>query len=295
MSTVDPLVAAAVSRISAASGVALTPTVVARHGYQSSGFRIASLEMGRGLEFLLSHTMHNAEALFLPEDSAGALVRAIGSNLQDDPSEWLAQLDEGRRRGVRVTVRVNEETLEDPADIPQGSEVWRSIDVECLARGDHRSEADILNSYAELGGYCLALVLAALTPDMQSIQASEGLPEGARVTVEANRYERSPANRLACINHYGASCWACDLDFQHAYGDIGAGFIEVHHRVPVSQLGDGYRVDPVRDLVPLCSNCHSMAHRSDPPYTPMQLREFLGKPPREPLPDVSGTPADSTS
>ncbi|HEY8753220.1 MAG TPA: HNH endonuclease [Arthrobacter sp.] len=36
--------------------------------------------------------------------------------------------------------------------------------------------------------------------------------------------------------------------------------MHVHHIVPVSQLGDGYQLDPIADLVPLCANCHSIAH-----------------------------------
>jgi len=59
------------------------------------------------------------------------------------------------------------------------------------------------------------------------------------------------------------------------YGELGEGFVEVHHIVPVSQMGGSYRIDPVRDLVPLCSNCHSMVHRTDPPMRPEALREHL--------------------
>ena len=45
-----------------------------------------------------------------------------------------------------------------------------------------------------------------------------------------------------------------------AYGEIGADFIHVHHTVPASQLGNNYQLDPLTDLVPLCANCHAMAH-----------------------------------
>jgi len=38
------------------------------------------------------------------------------------------------------------------------------------------------------------------------------------------------------------------------------GYIEVRHVVPVSQLGDDYVVDPKDDLIPLCPNCHAVAH-----------------------------------
>lgn len=86
-------------------------------------------------------------------------------------------------------------------------------------------------------------------------------PEGAASRVEVNRYERSPDARRDCIKHRGTTCEACGFSFEAVYGDIGKDFIHVHHIVPVSQLGRDYRLDPVRDLVPLCANCHAMAHR----------------------------------
>ena len=39
-------------------------------------------------------------------------------------------------------------------------------------------------------------------------------------------------------------------------------------------------VDPVTELVPLCSNCHSMVHRRNPPVHPVDLRAQLGRPPK---------------
>jgi 5-methylcytosine-specific restriction protein A len=45
------------------------------------------------------------------------------------------------------------------------------------------------------------------------------------------------------------------------YGEIGRGFIHVHHVVPISSIGESYKVDPAKDLVPVCPNCHAMLHR----------------------------------
>ena len=51
------------------------------------------------------------------------------------------------------------------------------------------------------------------------------------------------------------------MSFEEVYGEVGRGFIEVHHIVPISERGGDYIVDPIRDLIPLCSNCHAMIHR----------------------------------
>lgn len=38
-------------------------------------------------------------------------------------------------------------------------------------------------------------------------------------------------------------------------------FIEVHHIKPMNEIGEEYIVNPTEDLIPVCSNCHSMLHR----------------------------------
>ena len=86
------------------------------------------------------------------------------------------------------------------------------------------------------------------------------VPAAAVSRVEVNRYEHSPDARRVCIAHHGTSCAVCGFSFEIAYGEIGKDFIPVHHLVPVSQLGSSYELDPVTDLVPLCANCHAMAH-----------------------------------
>jgi 5-methylcytosine-specific restriction protein A len=98
------------------------------------------------------------------------------------------------------------------------------------------------------------------------------LPQDALIRVGVNRYERNPHARRICVAHHGTSCAACGFSFEAAYGPEGEGFIHVHHLVPASQLGPGYELDPVGDLVPLCPNCHAMAHRRRVPYTVAELR-----------------------
>ncbi|MFH5877438.1 HNH endonuclease [Arthrobacter sp. NA-172] len=98
-------------------------------------------------------------------------------------------------------------------------------------------------------------------------------PDEAVSRVEVNRYERNPEARRICLAFHGTSCAVCGFSFEVTYGDIGKDFIHVHHVVPVSQLGSGYRLDPVSDLVPLCANCHAMAHQhAGTPRTVAELR-----------------------
>ena len=101
---------------------------------------------------------------------------------------------------------------------------------------------------------------------------SETYQEGAVQRVWVNRYERDPKARDKCIEYRGTRCAVCELDFKRRYGKIGKGFIHVHHLRPLSRLKSSYRLDPLKDLVPVCPNCHAMLHRRNPPYDIEQLR-----------------------
>lgn len=101
-------------------------------------------------------------------------------------------------------------------------------------------------------------------------------PPEAAATVGANRYERDADARRVCLAFHGTACAACGFSFEASYGDIGNGFIHVHHTVPAAQLEAGYELDPITDLVPLCANCHAMAHRGvSTPRTVQELRTIL--------------------
>lgn len=99
--------------------------------------------------------------------------------------------------------------------------------------------------------------------------------EGKETKVTVSKYERSPHNRNICLRLHGYNCAVCGFNFESKYGSIGHKFIEVHHLIPASQLGEEYHFDPTKDLIPLCSNCHSMVHKRNPPYTVEELKKIL--------------------
>lgn len=87
--------------------------------------------------------------------------------------------------------------------------------------------------------------------------------EGAKHSIIVNRYERSSIARMKCIEKYGYRCSVCNMDFEEKYGDIGKGFIHIHHIVPISTIGNDYKIDYEKDLVPVCPNCHAMLHKGN--------------------------------
>lgn len=102
-----------------------------------------------------------------------------------------------------------------------------------------------------------------------------GFVEGAMKQVLVNAYERDAKARAACIAKYGYRCAVCSMSFAERYGDIGKEFIHVHHKKPLAARRQEYEVNPVRDLVPVCPNCHAMLHTQDPPRSIEELQNRL--------------------
>lgn len=101
---------------------------------------------------------------------------------------------------------------------------------------------------------------ADIFPEM--INTDIEIYEGLKKEIIVNKYERSSIARQSCINHHGLSCYVCEMNFESTYGEIGRGFIHVHHKTPISQIGKEYKIDYKNDLIPVCPNCHAMLHRT---------------------------------
>lgn len=104
--------------------------------------------------------------------------------------------------------------------------------------------------------------------------------EGEAVFSYRVGYERNPEARLACLKHHGFKCIACETNMESVYGEIAREFIHVHHLNQIADAGGAREVDPVNDLVPLCPNCHAVAHRREPPFTVEELKNFLANVPK---------------
>lgn len=84
--------------------------------------------------------------------------------------------------------------------------------------------------------------------------------EGSKKIIIVNSYERDYKARKKCIEHYGAICYACGFDFGKIYGGEYSGKINVHHVIPLSEIGECYKCNPIKDLRPVCPNCHLVLH-----------------------------------
>ncbi len=102
--------------------------------------------------------------------------------------------------------------------------------------------------------------------EVVEIDGSDLYDEGRRVlrshlAVERNRKLRADAKAYWQVKQNGSvRCRACEFDFRKTYGDHSEGFIEMHHLRPLAEIWSPSKV-AVKDLIPLCSNCHRMVHR----------------------------------
>lgn len=111
----------------------------------------------------------------------------------------------------------------------------------------------------------------------------QGVEEGDKKVVDHINAEISQRNsgivKLAKALAYQKGlgrilCECCDFDFIATYGSHGDGFIECHHRIPIST--GGKRITETKDLAMVCSNCHRMLHRKKDDnsyFTVEKLRE----------------------
>jgi len=206
-----------------------------------------------------------------------------GRSILDDMA--IASLDKRKKfkeylelianEDARVNILVNNTRL----STENWPEVWRSFSCKITKSplpellGD--TEFQILSKWFQHG---FSLIFSLLT--IKDIGVSEETlagyaKEGTPYEVQSIRYERNPINRELCLAHKGYTCAVCGFNFLETYGEIGKDYIEVHHTTMVSEMGRDYQFDVDRDLVPVCSNCHSMLHRKKPPYTIKELQRIL--------------------
>lgn len=105
--------------------------------------------------------------------------------------------------------------------------------------------------------------------------------EGTKKQITVNAYERNSLARAKCIEHYRKLnngkivCQICDFDFGAFYGEELEGKIHVHHLKPLHEIGEDYEVDAIKDLIPICPNCHLVIHSKEPAYTPQEIKNML--------------------
>ncbi len=147
---------------------------------------------------------------------------------------------------------------------------WNEINFS-LARSYYSLDSEFTSlSSAILDFMCIVLFL--IIEETEWIGTGDlGHEEGAKYSQIVTKYERSRYNRAVCLKYYGFMCRGCGDKLEEKYGPIGGNVIHVHHITPLSKMGASYILNPIKDLLPLCPNCHNIVHRVDPP---MEIKEL---------------------
>jgi putative restriction endonuclease len=158
-----------------------------------------------------------------------------------------------------------------PAPLPNdpGASIRARIQERCRQAKSFKGGVDLFES---VFGVDQRKGVWRLKSDPLAIDNSDGLIDGAETDIEADegratlrihlRRERSRkliAEFKARLRNF--ACEACGDDMAAIYGELGAGYIEAHHKVPVALIEEGEKTK-LSDLAALCANCHRIIHRN---------------------------------
>ena len=230
--------------------------------------------------FIIKLTFQNEITLnidFIPQTFAASLIRNMGKANDDKKRLFCYFSALAIEKKARIVLLINDNKY-NPTDASEWPTDWHRLQIhmELFPICQFPQKPDYKELVMDWGNLAMGMCLSLL--DIVPINDNKtfnGYKEGNKAQVLTTRYERNRFNRIICLEHYGYTCRICGFNFQQFYGDIGVDFIHVHHIIPVSKMGDDYLVDPINDLIPVCPNCHSMLHKTNPPMDPDELRKCI--------------------
>jgi 5-methylcytosine-specific restriction enzyme A len=221
-----------------------------------------------------SPAWRSADAILLPGKFAGETVRAMGEAFQPAKAFFVSYVTAFKSLRIQITMKVNGADV-DPLNSATWPSPWTSFEVKASKAAivfDLHKDAELLPIADLLVTPLVGMAMALI--GTENIQAFEGETDGTAVQYLATRYERKKINRDACIRIHGSRCIGCNLSFGEFYGPVAEGYIEVHHIESLASSGE-VTINPATDLVPLCSNCHSVVHRQCPPLNIEELQRVV--------------------
>lgn len=240
----------------------------------------ADLPRANGFRIVITPGWRRLEVGFIHGPYASEIIQAMGTTAPEKGAVFSDLVATILDAGATFRMIVNDEP-QNPRQPDTWPVDWGRLSLELVKSPlaiNTEDPQETENTVIHWGSHFLACVLnlVPLEEDEPESDADlTGLPEGAVTRVEVNRYERNHLNRATCLQVHGHSCKVCGMSFDSVYGEIGQGFIHVHHTTSVSELGDNYRLNPVTDLVPVCPNCHAMLHKRNPPLSVAELRDII--------------------
>ena len=202
-----------------------------------------------------------------PEKYGAFFVNNIGKASLSQKEAFCAMWD-NLTNGM-LSIKVNNEILTKERFLNY-SEVWNEFELNLSVFPLEDSETEpkeIIVAEYVLSIY--AMIFSLISFEI------EGFSEGKEIKVISTKHERNTLNRQICLEAKGYKCSVCNILLEDIYGPIAKRFIEVHHSNPIADMDDNYVVKPIKELFPVCPNCHAMLHRKNPPYSIDELKELI--------------------
>jgi len=239
-------------------------------------FRSEKPENPYGFLFRILFFWKRFEISFVPDNYALQLIQEMEKNKASRSIfSVLAQTFDSPSEKLFMKINGQETNPLQPSSWKKD---WRKIDISIVKYTEELdlSNISLLKPYlTEFASRFFTMVISLMpTEETRHEEPIKAFPEGAKRKVEQTKYERDPRNRAACIAIHGTSCAVCEIKFEEKYGRMGIGFIHVHHQTPISEIGEGFLINPSKDLIPVCPNCHAMLHKENPPMSVKELKRI---------------------
>lgn len=214
---------------------------------------------------------------FIPQQYSVQFVKNMGLQSMESRLKFAEYSRCLQNEGCLVDFRINNTAINSTTPEEWPDEVWNRIQLKVTKAPFEITEEEDYGDLVLRYGHLMLGMILSLSDIVPIEDTAIGYKEGAEQVILSKRYERNRLNRELCLLNKGYKCAICGFDFEEAYGLIGRHFIHVHHVVPVSQIGADYIIDPVKDLIPVCPNCHAMLHRRVPPFLPEEMKTIVEK------------------
>jgi 5-methylcytosine-specific restriction protein A len=259
-------------------------SLISKYGKDEKGEYInilpTDIDPSNGFSILIRIGWRSIIVEFVPGTFSASLINSMGHSSSESRRLFRTLAENAMSHDMNIVIKINDKSI-GFTDIIDAGNNWTNFHLSLryqhvVIESIQKKELEDLIVHCSDTVLSLIVILLPIEAiDDMSEFISTGLPEGALMRIEVNKYERNPINRMVCIEINGSACKICGFDFSKVYGTIGYGFIHVHHIVPVSRMVVDYSVNPKTDLVPVCPNCHAMLHRQDPPYTIGELKKII--------------------
>jgi len=238
--------------------------------------RVTALDKPSGLRLKISEGLLSWEIILELDHFAGDLLRLFQSTFLSRKTDVMSVRNASYKYPVKFDFKVNGQNIEE-FDNPGA---WNELIFKLQVR--YPTEENKFKAFKELLLIAFCSILPLFTED--STRENEDMvlvidenweEEGALSRIMSNKYERSKLNRSLCLAYFGFECQGCGILMEAKYGPLGKEVIHVHHLVPVSKMNEIKILNPTKDLIPLCPNCHVIVHRSEPPISIEGLKTIL--------------------